>query len=131
MSNNNSTSALQLAYQLQVEAANLGFDWPNVKGAIAKVEEELDEVYQELNMDNLNIKAAADELGDLYFAVTNVVRHLGLCPEEVLNGANNKFSQRFNTVKNLAEGHSIELSEMTLEQLNALWEQSKAIHSAR
>lgn len=124
--------ALSRAYKMQKRAASVGFDWPDVTGAIDKVAEEIEEVKQELvtassiesspvDKTPQNIDALADELGDLYFALTNVVRHLGLKPEQVVHQANQKFERRFRAVEDLANKDSKTLNEMSLEQMDNLW----------
>ena len=133
----NALPALNRAYKIQKRAAHVGFDWPDVMGALDKVEEEIAELKAELSImasneatdkgsvKDLNKEAIADELGDLFFALTNVSRHLGLNPEQVVRGANDKFSQRFRKVETLAaqEGG---LEQMTLDQMEALWQKVKA-----
>lgn len=133
----NALPALNRAYKIQKRAAHVGFDWPDVMGALDKVEEEIAELKAELSImasneatdkgsvKDLNKEAIADELGDLFFALTNVSRHLGLNPEQVVRGANDKFSQRFRKVEILAaqEGG---LEQMTLDQMEALWQKVKA-----
>ena len=133
----NALPALNRAFKIQKRAAHVGFDWPDVMGALDKVEEEIAELKAELSImfskeatdkgsvKDLNKEAIADELGDLFFALTNVSRHLGLNPEQVVRGANDKFSQRFRGVETLAaqEGG---LEQMTLDQMEALWQKVKA-----
>ncbi|NVK23901.1 MAG: nucleoside triphosphate pyrophosphohydrolase [Gammaproteobacteria bacterium] len=119
--------ALSRAYKIQKRVASTGFDWPDVSGAIDKVSEEIEEVKQELNdLSSVNnLDAIADELGDLYFALTNVVRHLGLKPEQVVHKANKKFEQRFRHVELLAGEQNKQLSDMSLDEMELLWQQAK------
>lgn len=124
--------ALSRAYKIQKRAASVGFDWPDVRGALDKVSEEIEEVKVELNLQqdephqlNNNLDAIADELGDLFFALTNVTRHLGLNPEQVVKAANNKFEKRFRQVENIATANNVNISQTSLEQLDAWWEQAK------
>lgn len=118
--------ALTRAYKLQKRASNVGFDWPDVSGAIEKVFEEIAEVQTEINQENIDKSALADELGDLYFALTNVTRHLGLKPEDVVRQANAKFEKRFRHVENQAMQTQIDLASQSIEQLDQMWEQAKA-----
>ncbi len=126
--------ALSRAYKIQKRAASVGFDWPDIHGAFDKVSEEIEEVKAELLLnesanktnDHSNIDAIADELGDLYFALTNVTRHLGLNPEQVIKAANNKFEKRFRQVENIATSNNTQISETSLEQLDIWWEQAKS-----
>lgn len=117
--------ALSRAYKLQKRAASVGFDWPEIGGAIDKVAEEVEEVKAELTATEVNKQHLAEELGDLYFALTNVVRHLGYKPEEVVTMANKKFEKRFRDVEQQAKHSPTPMTEMSLAQLDALWEQAK------
>lgn len=114
--------ALSRAYKIQKRAASVGFDWPDIHGVIDKVAEEVEEIKQELNAEHLEIERVADEIGDLYFALTNLVRHMKLKPEQVMHQANQKFETRFRHVEALADKP---LTELDLEQLDALWEAAK------
>ncbi|MDU0113305.1 nucleoside triphosphate pyrophosphohydrolase [Psychrosphaera aquimarina] len=126
--------AISRAYKIQKRASSVGFDWPDVHGAFDKVSEEIEEVKAELalNIDNTslkdsdNIDAIADELGDLYFALTNVTRHLGLNPEQVIKAANKKFEKRFRQVEQIASENNADISKTSLYQLDTWWEQAKS-----
>lgn len=115
--------ALSRAYKIQKRAAAVGFDWPDIHGVIDKVVEEVEEVKIELQDPRQPIERIADEIGDLYFALTNLVRHLGLKPEQVLHGANKKFESRFRLVEQLAEQ---DLRDLDIDQLEQLWQSAKA-----
>ncbi|GAA0302962.1 nucleoside triphosphate pyrophosphohydrolase [Psychrosphaera haliotis] len=128
----NALPALNRAYKIQKRVAHVGFDWPDVHGALDKVEEEIAELRVEIeknkekNNSNTNKERIADELGDLFFALTNVSRHLGLNPEQITRQANDKFSRRFKGVEQLAEEHSTPLSDMSLDEMEELWLRVKA-----
>lgn len=113
--------ALSRAYKLQKRCANVGFDWPTVEGCWDKVKEEIIEVEQT----ETGSEALAEELGDLMFALVNVVRKHKLDPEAVLRAANSKFEKRFRAVEQaLAEqGKTPEQSDLT--EMDALWNQVK------
>lgn len=115
--------ALSRAYKIQKRASSVGFDWPDVTGVIDKIAEEVTEVKDELVNSEVSIDRVADELGDLYFALTNLVRHLGLKPEQVVHQANKKFEARFRLVEQLT---SQPLNQLGIEQLEQLWQQAKA-----
>lgn len=117
--------ALSKAYKIQKRAASVGFDWPNVNGAIDKVLEEIQEVQHELQQKQVSQAALADELGDLYFAITNVVRHLSLKPEQVMQQANAKFERRFRAVEKMVAAQNKQVSDVSLDELDKLWEQAK------
>ena len=113
--------ALSRAYKLQKRCANVGFDWPDVQGCWDKVKEEIIEVEEcEAGSEEL-----AEELGDLMFALVNVVRKHKLDPEAVLRAANSKFEKRFRAVEQaLAEqGKTPEQSD--LAEMDALWNEVK------
>ncbi|MBU1310460.1 MAG: nucleoside triphosphate pyrophosphohydrolase, partial [Gammaproteobacteria bacterium] len=103
--------ALSRAYKLQKRCANVGFDWPDVQGCWDKVKEEIVEVEQTA----VGSPELTEELGDLMFALVNVVRKHKLDPEAVLRAANTKFEKRFRAVEQaLAEqGKSPEQSDLT------------------
>ncbi|MCC5854005.1 MAG: nucleoside triphosphate pyrophosphohydrolase [Alkalimonas sp.] len=113
--------ALSRAYKLQKRCANVGFDWSDVNGAWDKVKEEVAEV-EELPADS---PALAEELGDLLFALVNVIRKHKLEPEGVLRQANNKFERRFRAVEaELAKlGKTPQQSDLI--EMDALWEKVK------
>ena len=122
--------ALHRAFRLQDRAAGVGFDWPDVAGPIAKVEEELVEVREELAGDTPRDEAAQarldDELGDLLFAVVNLCRKAGTHPALALDRANVKFSRRFSEVERLAAERGLRVGEASLAELDALWDEVKA-----
>jgi len=107
--------ALERAAKLQRRAARTGFDWPDVSGPRAKIDEELAELEAETDHDR-----KLDELGDLLFAVVNLARHLNIEPEAALREANRKFEQRFRAIE-LEPG----FAEMPLDEKEALWTRAK------
>ena len=119
----NSLPSLSYAYKAQRKAASLGFDWPDVHGALPKIAEETDELMQAHAAGDKD--AAADELGDLLFSVVNVARHLKIDPEVALRAAVAKFRHRFEGVEQLAAQRTIELSSAGLETLDQLWDEVK------
>ena len=108
--------ALERAAKLQRRAARTGFDWPDVSGPRAKIDEELAELDAESDHPRM-----LDELGDLLFAVVNLARHLNIEPEAALREANRKFEQRFRTIEK-APG----FADLSLEDKEALWVAAKA-----
>lgn len=113
--------ALSRANKLQKRCANVGFDWPNVAGCWDKVKEEILEVEQT----QAGSAELSEELGDLMFALVNVVRKHKLDPEAVLRAANSKFEKRFRAVEQAlaAEGKTPQQSD--LDEMEALWQQVK------
>lgn len=117
---------LLLAYRLQERAAGVGFDWPDVRGPIEKVREELAETEAELASGTIDAERVTDEVGDLLFAVVNLARKAGVQPTVALGRANRKFRTRFEAVEQLAEARGIEVSTAGLEALDELWDEVKA-----
>lgn len=119
----NALPALSQAMKIQKRCAHVGFDWHNIDDVLAKVEEEVLEVKEELHCDN---KALAQELGDLMFAVVNLCRHANEDPELLLKQANKKFTNRFQQVESLVDASNKDFTTHSLEQLDAYWCQVKA-----
>ena len=111
------------AYRIQDKARNVGFDWEKKEDVWAKVREEMDELEAELRKEDK--EKSTSELGDFLFATINAARLYKLNPENALERTNQKFISRFNYI----EQHSIRagkpLTEMTLEEMDALWEEAK------
>ena len=118
--------SLHRAQRLQDRAAGVGFDWPDVEGPAAKVEEELAEVREQLQMPERDVNALEDELGDLLFAVVNLCRKAGVHPSLALDRANAKFTRRFEAMERLASERGHGLNGQGLEALDALWDAAKA-----
>ena len=118
-----------LAYAQKVgrKASKVGFDWPDIDGAFPKIVEETGELSEAVGQGDND--AAADELGDLLFAVVNVARHLGIDAELALRAASDKFRSRFESVEQLAAQRSIDLRTSNLEILDGLWDEAKLIVS--
>ena len=119
----NSMPSLIKAYRMQEKAANVGFDWGNKEDVWAKVHEEVDELQAEMRSGD---KAKMEkEFGDLLFSLVNVARHYGINPDNALEMTNAKFRNRFGYV----EEHSIKqgrnLKDMSLEEMDALWNDAK------
>jgi MazG family protein len=115
---------LMRAQELQRKAARVGFDWPDIAGPMAKIQEETVELQKECgtNPDSAKIK---DELGDLLFAVVNVARHLKIDAEEALAGANAKFQNRFQAVEAEVKAQGKEMKDCTLAELDTIWDRVK------
>ncbi len=112
--------ALSRAFKLQKRCANVGFDWPDVAGAWDKVKEEITEVEEAKDHEHL-----AEELGDLMFALVNVVRKHKLDPEAVLRAANSKFEQRFRAVEHQLQQHGRNVEQASLDEMEAIWQEVK------
>lgn len=113
--------ALSRANKLQKRCATVGFDWPTVEGCWDKVKEEILEVEQTA----AGSPELAEELGDLMFALVNVVRKHKLDPEAVLRAANNKFERRFRAVEQALSDQGTSPEQSNLDEMEALWQQVK------
>jgi ATP diphosphatase len=109
--------ALKRAEKIQSRAARVGFDWPDISGPRAKIDEELAEIEAAAN----DAEREA-ELGDLLFSVVNYARHMGIDPEQALRGAVGRFEARFRRVEEIAD---TPLKDMDIEALEALWQRAK------
>ena len=120
-----SLPALTQAETYQKRAARVGFDWEDLAGVLAKIPEEIDELRE-----SQGSKRQAQEIGDLLFSVVNVARWLGVDAESSLREANQRFKDRFAYMEKKARAAGRELSEMSLEKLDELWEESKNLPSS-
>ena len=116
---------LLMAYRLQERAAGVGFDWPDTRGPLLKVAEELAEVEAELVIGTDDPTALTDEIGDLLFAVVNLARKAGVQPGIALDRANAKFRRRFESIETIAAERRVVLGEATLEELDVIWDEVK------
>lgn len=117
--------ALTRATKLGKRASTVGFDWPDIGGVIAKVDEELAELRQAIDRSESDDRVS-EELGDLLFALSNLARHRKLDPERALRHANTKFERRFRYVERELEARGLVTSSVPLEELDRLWEAAKA-----
>jgi nucleoside triphosphate diphosphatase len=124
--------ALLEAHKLGSRAAKVGFDWPDINGLFEKLEEEVQELQQELkHVPESESKSKAvpsnieEEVGDLFFVLVNLARHLSVDPESALKKTNRKFRRRFHRME-----HQLSLSgrspkDAPMEELESLWQQAK------
>jgi MazG family protein len=125
---------LSRSLRMQDRAAGLNFDWPNVSGALEKLEEEVSEVREALDEARLAEQRSPnsgpdtrveDEIGDLLFAAVNVARLAGVHPSTALERAAAKFAERFRALLKLAGEAGLDPGQASLEELDGLWEQVK------
>jgi tetrapyrrole methylase family protein / MazG family protein len=116
---------LAYADAIQSKAAKVGFDWPDVSGALPKIAEEATELAN-ATAAGAGSDAIADELGDLLFAVVNVARHLDVDPEVALRAATHKFRSRVEQVEQLAAARGIDMHTADLATLDDMWNEVKA-----
>jgi len=113
------------AQKLQSRAARHGFDWPDIEPVFAKLHEELDELQAAcLAGDETNIR---EELGDLLFVIANIARHLQVDAEASLRAGNAKFIRRFRHIERRVAERDAQLSDHTLAELDAWWDEAKRI----
>ncbi|HSM55423.1 MAG TPA: nucleoside triphosphate pyrophosphohydrolase [Candidatus Sulfomarinibacteraceae bacterium] len=113
-------AALSYSQKMQKRVRRVGFDWPNVEGVVAKVQEEIDELAAAST-----VQEQEAELGDVLFAVVNLARWLGLDAESALRRANLRFRARFQLLESLATTRGIDLQEADLETMERLWQEAK------
>ncbi|WKZ35290.1 MAG: nucleoside triphosphate pyrophosphohydrolase [Anaerolineales bacterium] len=116
-----SLPALSQAQEYQDRAARVGFDWPEIDGVLEKIREEIDEIKKADNLEQVT-----GELGDLFFVLVNFTRWRGVDAESALRETNLKFKKRFAYVETDAKRQGRNLSDMTLQEMDALWNKAKA-----
>jgi MazG family protein len=116
--------ALLKAQRLQERAADVGFDWPDARGAMEKVREELGELERRIEPSRDSARLE-EELGDLLFAVVNLARKSGVGAEAALERASAKFKRRFERVEELAAERGLDVASAGLAALDALWDEVK------
>lgn len=112
--------ALMRAAKVQGRAAKEGFDWPDVRGALDKTEEELAELKAAIQGNDTG--EMAEELGDLFFSIVNISRYIQVDPEQAATAATDKFIGRFEKLEALAMERGLDLKTATLEEMDALWD---------
>lgn len=115
-----SLPALSQAQEIQERAARVGFDWPDIEPVWKKVDEELDEVREAVDQASIEV-----EIGDLVFAIVNLGRWCGVDAESALRNTVKRFRQRFGYIEKSARSQGRLLSEMTLEEMDAFWDEAK------
>ena len=116
-----SLPGLWRAEKLQSKAASAGFEWPDVQGALDKLEEEVAELRRAVEEGG----DVPEELGDVLFAAVKVGRFYACDPEDAVNGTCEKFIRRFRAVENGAAAQGREVSQLSLEEMTALWNEAK------
>lgn len=114
------------AYRIQEKARNVGFDWDKPEDVWDKVQEELDELKAELRKEG-NQKRQDEEYGDFLFSLINAGRLYHINPDNALEYTNQKFIRRFNYVEQKAKEQGLRIKDMTLAQMDALWNEAKSL----
>lgn len=113
------------ANRIQEKAANVGFDWDEPSQVWDKVKEEIIELSQE--MAHMNKAKMEEEMGDVFFSLINASRLYGIDPENALEKTNKKFINRFNYLETKAANLGKSLKEMTLEEMDEIWNEAKLL----
>lgn len=124
-----SLPALIKAYRIQEKAAQVKFEWDNIEDVWKKVEEELNELKETLPHSDTSQKTSEkteEEFGDLLFALVNYARYLKIDPEAALEKTNLKFIRRFKYIEEQAQKQNRLLTDMTLMEMDELWNRAKA-----
>ena len=117
--------SLQRSQKIQKRVSSVGFDWPDTKGVFEKIKEELRELEEAVESNNK--ESIQEEIGDLYMIITNLSEKLGVDSEEALRKSNVKFEKRFTYIEKELGKDDIKVSEMDLDELNTLWDDSKKL----
>ncbi len=115
----NSMPSIIKASRMQDKAAQVGFDWPEKEHVWDKVEEELKE------FKDAEGTQKEEEFGDLIFSLINYARWLKINPDDALEATNRKFKYRFESIEKYAQKKNIKMEEMTLSEMDEVWEQAK------
>ena len=119
----NSMPSMIKASRMQDKAAQIGFDWPNKNQVWDKVEEELNE------FKDAEGSQKEEEFGDLIFSLINYARWLKINPDDALEATNRKFKYRFESIEKYALNNNIKMEDMTLSEMDEIWDQAKKMHS--
>lgn len=126
----NSLPAMVKAMRIQEKARGVGFDWEDKSQVWEKVEEEMQEFKSEFDIssnENIDLKRAENEFGDLLFSLINYARFVGISPEDALEKTNKKFIKRFNFLESESKKEGKSLQEMSLEEMDHYWEKAKKL----
>lgn len=119
----NSLPAMVKAFRMQEKTRGVGFDWKETEQVWEKVNEEIGELQQEVARGD--VAAMEREFGDLLFSLVNYARFISVNPEDALERTNRKFMRRFNYIEEQARKNGNALHQLSLEQMDALWDEAK------
>jgi len=115
--------SLSRAYQLTRKASRVGFDWPTIEGVLKKLDEEMTEFREALDLKDK--KKIQEEIGDMLFVMANVSRFLGIDPEEALKRTLEKFMSRFHYIETSLSRAGKSFRDSNLVEMDRIWEESK------
>ena len=118
-------SSLETAYAIGLETGKIRFDWNNAEEVMLKVEEELEEVKEAFSLPSFQKEKIGEEIGDLFFSLVQLSRHLKLNPDYLLTKANEKFIRRFSLMTKLIENAKVDISTLTQIEMDVFWNQVK------
>ncbi len=119
--------ALMRASEVSKRVVKVGFEWPDTEQVLDKVQEEMGELRAEIARGDT--ARAGDELGDVLFSLVNVARKLGIDPEDALRRMTLRFAARFHVIEHYAEAQGRALSQLTLDEMETVWQAAKREHS--
>jgi len=119
----NSFPSMQRCLKMQERVRKVGFDWPDMKDCMAKVDEEFGEFKEAI--DTGVEKDIEHEMGDVFFSLINLSRFLKIDPDEALRKANNRFHSRFSYIEQKLLERGLSSEDATLEQMEELWQEAK------
>lgn len=125
-----SLPAMVKAVRIQEKARGVGFDWDEQQQVWEKLHEELDELKHEIDS-KAPIAKVEDEFGDVLFSMINYARFVDINPEDALERTNKKFIQRFQYLETVATAQGKALSDMSLDEMEALWQEAKSAKTAK
>jgi len=123
-----SMPALLKASRLTEKAGRVGFDWRRTDDVFDKLDEEIGELREAVASGDAD--QIHDEIGDLLFTIANIARKTGVNPEEALQSTNRKFMRRFESMESSVHGRGQNLDQLSLEEMDALWDEAKAAERA-
>lgn len=118
--------ALTASYNIGAKSQDINFDWDNISDVMAKVEEELQEVKDEIQTMESQ-KRIKEEIGDLLFSVSQLARHLDIDPEMALKDANAKFVKRINKVEDYVHNQGLKMTDLKTSELESIWQDIKKV----
>lgn len=111
------------ARSVQADASGLGFDWPDISGVFAKVQEEIGELSEAI--DSGDTAKVRGEFGDLMFSVVNLSRFVDACPSKELEAATRRFEERFGCLRSILANRHRAIADCSVDELDGVWEEAK------